>query len=355
MMKRIFSKALLGALLALVSLQVSAWTSPVPLPDLEAARLRIVGQNARNYLSDFTASNADVTTEADFQAKTNKMANVFLALEADIVAICDVQEDDQILSYIVAEMNSLAQTNVYAYVTDGMSASQSASGYMPLKSGFIYRQDKVTPYGSSTSPYTSGTYKPRMRIQAFKENATNELFVLSMNHFKAKSSSVPDDTEETRLENVSRLLTALNKVTTDPDILIMGDLNAYTDEAPIQNLIQAGYAEQLVRFDANAYSYIYKGTRGLLDHAMANASMAGQITDAATYHINTSGSYSYRYSDHDAYVVAVCLGTQNCGSGEGIEDIQSAPRATKTIENGQLVLILPDGTKYNVLGEVIKK
>ena len=43
MMKRIFSKALLGALLALVSLQVSAWTSPVPLPDLEAARLRIVG------------------------------------------------------------------------------------------------------------------------------------------------------------------------------------------------------------------------------------------------------------------------------------------------------------------------
>ena len=81
MMKRIFSKALLGALLALVSLQVSAWTSPVPLPDLEAARLRIVGQNARNYLSDFTASNADVTTEADFQAKTNKMANVFLALD----------------------------------------------------------------------------------------------------------------------------------------------------------------------------------------------------------------------------------------------------------------------------------
>ena len=344
------SKVLLGALLLLLSLRVSAWTSPVSLPDLGAARLRVVGQNARNYLSDFTASNADVTTEADFQAKTNKMANVFLALEADIVTICEVQQDDEILGYIVAEMNSLAQTNVYTYITDGMTASQSSDGYMPLKAGFIYRQDKVTPYGSSSSPYTSGIYKSRMRIQAFKENATDEIFVLSMNHFKAKSNSTPDETEATRLQNVDRLLTALNKVTTDPDILIMGDLNAYTDEEPIQRLITAGYEEQLVRFDANAYSYVYKKNPGLLDHAMANVSMAGQITNAATYHINTAGTYSYRYSDHDACVVTLCLGAQSCDSGEGIETIQSAQKAQKTIENGALYITLPDGSKYNVVG-----
>ena len=55
---------------------------------------------------------------------------------------------------------------------DGLSASQNLSGYMPLKAGFIYRSDKVTPVGKNTSPYSSGTYKPRMRIQAFKENST---------------------------------------------------------------------------------------------------------------------------------------------------------------------------------------
>ena len=227
------AKWILAVGLLLTGLHAYAWTSPVPLPDYSTASLRIVGQNARNYLSDFTASNADVTNEADFEAKTNKMANVFLALQADIVAICEVQEDDNILSFITAEMNTLANTNVYDYVLDGMRASQSSSGYMPIKAGFIYRTDKVTPVGSSTSPYSSWTYKPRMRIQAFRENATDELFVLSMNHFKAKSSSVPDDTEATRLENVDKLLTALNKVTADPDILVMGDLNAYTDEEPI--------------------------------------------------------------------------------------------------------------------------
>ena len=349
-MRRSYSHIWLGALLQMACMQVAAWTSPVDLPDLHGARLRVVGQNARNYLSDFTASNADVTNEVDFQDKTNKMANVFLALQADIVAICEVQEDDEILGFIIAEMNRLAQTDVYTYVTDGLSATQSATGYMPLKSGYIYRSDKVTPYGANTSPYTKGTYQPRMRIQAFKENGTGELFVLSMNHFKAKSGSVPDGTETTRLQNVARLLSALNNVTTDPDILIMGDLNAYPNEAPILRLVEAGYDEQLLRFDPQAYSYVYRGEPGLLDHAMANRSMAEQVTDAATYHINTSGSYSYRYSDHDAYVVALCLGAQDCGEGNGIDPIQTAPRAVKALEDGQLVLRLPDGRKYNVLG-----
>lgn len=344
------AKWILAVGLLLTGLHAYAWTSPVPLPDYSTASLRIVGQNARNYLSDFTASNADVKNEADFKAKTNKMANVFLALQADIVAICEVQEDDNILSFITAEMNTLANTNVYDYVLDGMRASQSSSGYMPLKAGYIYRKDKVTPEGSSTSPYSSWTYKPRMRIQTFRENATDELFVLSMNHFKAKSSSVPDDTEATRLENVDKLLTALNKVTADPDILVMGDLNAYTDEEPIQRLIEAGYEEQLVRFDPTAYTYIYKQKRGLLDHALANVSMAGQIVGAATYHINTSGLNSYRYSDHDAYVVALCLGENGCGEELGIDQVESKQRAQKTIENGQLLIILPDGSTYNVFG-----
>jgi len=347
-------RILWSALLTAVCMQAAAWTSPVEVPDLAGARLRIVGQNARNYLTDFTATNADVTTQAEFEQKTNKMANALLALQPDIVAVCEVQEDDEILGYITAEMNRLAQTDVYTYVLDGLQATQSASGYMPLKSGFIYRSDKVTPYGANTSPYTGGNYKARMRIQAFQEISTEEVFVLSMNHFKAKSNSDPDDTEATRLQNVDRLLTALGKVRTDPDILIMGDLNAYPGEAPIENLVEAGYEEQLLRFDPDAYSYVYRGEPGLLDHAMANTTMAGQITDAATYHINTSGSYSYRYSDHDAYVVALCLGAQSCGEGNGIDPIQTAPRAVKALEDGQLVLRLPDGRKYNIIGLEIR-
>ena len=241
------------------------------------------------------ASNSSCSTQAQFEAKTYKMANVFIALQADIVAICEVERNDQILGYIVDAMNDLAGENVYTFITDGLYAHASAGNYQSLKSGYIYRSDKVTPQGSNTSPYTSGAeYKARMRIQAFKENSTNEVFVLSMNHFKAKDSSA-DAGEGTRMENVNTLIAKLRNITTDPDILIMGDLNSYMGEAPIEALEEEGFEEQLVRFDANAYSYIYRGQKGILDHCMANSTMAPQITGAYAYHINTAGGYNYKY------------------------------------------------------------
>lgn len=353
-MKRILTKTGLSVGLLLVCLQVFAWNSPVDIPDVGQARLRVVAQNARNYMNDFTATNADVDNETDFQKKTNKMANAFLALEADIVAICEVQENDEILGFITSAMNTLSGTNVYTYVKDGMSGSQSSSGYMPVKSGYIYRSDKVATVGSNTSPYTTWNYKPRMRIQAFKELATDEVFVLSMNHFKAKDSS-GEDTESVRLENATKLVNGLTWVTTDPDILIMGDLNATTDEEPIQHIINKGYAEQLVRFDENAYSYLYRNKEQLIDHVMANSTMASQIVGAYVYHINNGLSSStlenkYKYSDHDACLVGLCLGANGCELQAVEYPMSDGQRAIKTIENGRLVLTLPDGTTYNGTG-----
>lgn len=349
----------LSVVLLLTSMQVFAWVSPIIIPDVGEARIRVVGQNARNYLSDLTASNADAKTEADFQKKTEKMANVFLALEADIVAICEVQEDDQILGYITSAMNTILGKNVYTYVTDGMQGSKSSSGYMPVKSGYIYRSDKIATVGGSGSPYKSSIYKARMRIQMFKEIATDEVFVLSMNHFKAKEGTTPDPSEATRMTNATTLVNGLSWWDSDPDILIMGDLNATTEEEPIQKIINAGYAEQLVRFDENAYSYVYHNQEQLIDHVMANSTMAGQITGAYVYHINNDPPLQssamrkkYNYSDHDACLVGLCLGGKGCG-GEGLDYSVGAGgegRAKKTIENGRLVLTLPDGTMYNVTG-----
>ena len=229
-MKRIYPFIALIA----ISLSAFAWTSPVTIPDVGNARLRIVGQNMENYLTNFEASNSSCADQSEFDTKTNKMANAFIALQADIVVVCEAERNDQILGYLCNAMNTISNTNVWTYITDGNYSYAEAGGYQAIKSGYIYRSDKVTPVGNSTSPYNSAEYKARMRIQLFKENATNEQFTLSVNHFKAKSSG-GDQGESIRLENVSYLLSALSNITSDPDILIMGDLNAYTNEAPIQN------------------------------------------------------------------------------------------------------------------------
>lgn len=336
---------LITHLLIAMSVQLFAWTSPVTIPDVGSARIRVVAQNAQNYLMNIEASNSSCKNEEAFQTKTNKMANVFVALQADIVAICEVERNDDVLSFICKAMNEIYGQEVYTYITDGLYAHASAGSYQSLKAGFIYNKEKVTPQGSTTSPYNSGEYNARMRIQAFKENSTGEVFVLSMNHFKAKDSS-DDAGESTRIQNASNLINKLKNTKTDPDILIMGDLNAYTDETPIQNLIKAGYEEQLVRFDENAYTYIYQGTKGILDHAMANSTMADQVTGAYAYHINTSGYSSYKYSDHDAVLVGLRLGKS---SGVGIDNLQVLPAARKYIQNGQIFIEI-DGQVYTILG-----
>ncbi len=340
-MKRTLFTVLLGTW----SLCTFAWNSPVTIPDVGNARLHIVGQNAANYVSNLEASNSSCATEAEFESKTNKIANAFLALQADIVAICEVERNDDILGYIVNAMNTIYGENVYTYITDGLYAHASAGNYQSLKSGYIYRSDKVTPQGSNTSPYRSGEYCARLRIQAFKENSTNEVFVLSMNHFKAKDSSA-DAGEGTRMENVSNLIYALGNIKSDPDILIMGDLNAYMGEAPIEALENKGYEEQLVRFDSEAYTYIYRGQKGILDHAMANSTMAGQITGARAYHINTAGGYSYKYSDHDAVLVGLNLGKQQ---REGLDDVSTTAPARKVLRNGQLYIEI-DGQTFTITG-----
>jgi predicted extracellular nuclease len=342
-------KHILSFFLVLVSIHTLAWNSPVTIPDLGNARLRVVAQNAANYLTNFEASNSSCDNQDEFDTKTNKMANAFLALKADIVAICEVERNDDILSYICDAMNTIYGKNVFTYITDGLYSHASAGDYQSLKSGFIYNKEKVTPFGSAVSPYNSGEYNARMRIQAFKELATDEIFVLSMNHFKAKSSG-SDSGESTRIQNASYLISKLNNVTSDDDILIMGDLNAYTDETPIQNLINAGYEEQLVRFAPTAYTYIYKGTKGILDHAMANSTMAEQITGAYSYHINTAGGYSYKYSDHDAVVVGLCLGNDPISVFEPLD--ATAP-ARKILHNGQIFIEL-NGHTFTVTGTKVQ-
>lgn len=327
-----------------------AWTSPVTIPNVGDARIHIVGQNAENYLMNLEASNSSCYTQEEFETKTNNMANVFLALEADIVAMCEVEENDEILGILAAEMNRLFGQDVYTFVTDGFYVHAPAEDYQQIKAGFIYRKDKIETVGESSSPYCTFPYKARLRIQAFKEKSTGEVFTLSMNHFKAKSGS-GDQGESTRLENVEYLLGALEDIYYDPDILIMGDLNAYTDEAPIEALVNAGFEEQLVRFDPNAYTYIYKKKKGILDHALANEPMTEQVTGAYAYHINTYNySGPYHYSDHDAVLVGLNLGKQQ---GEGLDETGYEIKAVKKIVNGQLI-IERNGITYTLEGIIIK-
>jgi len=268
--------------------------------------VRIVGQNLENYLVGHrNHSNAEASTVAELESKTGKIVNAFRSMDADIYAMAELEKADTALVYLTQAMNAAAGGDVYAYVQDNIVDCNSNSySYGAIMVGFIYKKATIDTVGRPQAMADDDTYGPRMQAQVFKHKGSNEMFVLSMNHFKASSGS---SNVAKRLANAQTLVSNLSRLTTiDPDVLVMGDLNCETGESAIQYLIGQGFAELTEFFDSTAYSYVYQGSYELIDHALGNACLSGQVTSVGVCHINTGNSQ--RFSDHDAVMVELNLG-----------------------------------------------
>ncbi len=223
----------------------------------------------------------------------------------------------------------------------------------------IYQPASVTPVGdfaildSSVDPRFIDDKNRPVLIQTFDEVATGARMTVAVNHLKSKGSPC-DDVGDPGLGdgqgncNLTRTTAAqamADYLATDPtgsgdaDILIIGDLNAYAMEDPITALEAAGYTDLIEAFEGpSAYSFVFDGQLGYLDHAMANGSLVPQVTGVSEWHINadeinlldynddiqdgeeasferesTNGGLSlfdpdpYRSSDHDPVVIGLDL------------------------------------------------
>ena len=345
-MKKLFVIVLLEIVLS----AGSAAFALKPVPDLGNARIIVLAHNLQNYYINYSeSSRPSYNTEEGLILKTQRIVEMMLASNADIFAFCEVEAKPVSLQYIVDSLNSRVDSVAYAAVADGINV-QTDSYDNAIKAGFIYRIATVEPYGNNYSATSITYYKNNMRIQAWTEKATGERFTLSMNHFKAKFDEA---SIAKRVENANWLVSGLNSYRVkDPDILIVGDLNSEMGEECLTIIQNNGYEEQLLRYDEDAYSYVYRGDYELIDHAFANSTMADQITGAAVWHTNTPLYSSQRYSDHDAVLVGLRLGEDEpIGPGEAVESVMvSEPQVQKILRQGQLIIIR-GGAEYTVTGQ----
>lgn len=108
--------------------------------------------------------------------------------------------------------------------------------------------------------------------------------------------------------------------------LLLGDMNAYAQEDPVQALRDQGLTDLIDRFigQDNAYSYVFDGQRGTLDQGFASDGLADNVTGATEWHVNADepdllgyssafkdqGFYNsgpYAASDHDPLIVGMTL------------------------------------------------
>ena len=286
------------------------------LPRPKKGELRIVGANIENYFADLGGYAHKRTTPEQQTLQTVKLVQGLLEMRADIFAFCEMQVGSKAPEMLLAALNK--HGNKYAYVSLPMPNMDRIGGC------FVYNKERVRPCAKPQSAYSDTTdhYHARMFAQGFEEIATGERLIISVNHFKSKRAGRGNyDTNAKRLTNADSLLVMLPKAHElygDEDILLLGDYNCYTQEAPIQKIIRAGYIDLLPLGSAKDYSYSYKSEAGYLDRCFANPSMAAQVVRVRPWHINADWYYQHgaykmkdkslhRYSDHDPIIVDVKL------------------------------------------------
>src|SRR5450830_1341924 len=328
-------------------------------PELPAGNVKVASANVLNFFTTFTnGSNVFGQTGqgctlgtstsksncrgadnlAEFVRQRDKIVAELKAIDADVVGLMEIQNNGETaVTYLVDQLNASIGGVSYAVVP-----KPAATGTDAIRVAMIYKPAKLGLVGGALSDANAINNRPPM-AQTFRA-ANGEKFSLIVNHLKSKGScpsgSGPDadnnDSQScwnaTRVQQAQRLVnTVVPQVAAaagDADVLIIGDLNSYGAEDPIQVITGAGFVNQLERFVRPAgmpYSYVFGGLSGYLDHALASASLSPQVAGVAEWHLNADepevidynidaakpqdlyDATPYRASDHDPVVISLDL------------------------------------------------
>ncbi len=342
-----------------------ASVNPRPTQPAEVGgNLKVVSMNTLNFFStidqgtrywicgplqDQECRGAD--TPEEFDRQRNKLIAAISAMDADVIGLLEIENNvnDEAVQNLVDGLNDALGVGAYDYIhTDpiGGDAIKVALIYKPVSVSLV--GDYAILDSSVDARFIDTKNRPAL-AHTFMDNTTGGIFTVAVNHLKSKGSDCndigdPDAGDGRGNCNVTRTLAAqalVDWLATDPtnsgnnDFLIIGDLNSYDKEDPI-DAIKAGPDDVLGTADdytdlvfdyqgEGAYSYVFDGQIGYLDYGLANANLASQVTGVADWHVNADepdlidydmtfklpaqdALYApdpFRYSDHDPVIIGL--------------------------------------------------
>ena len=289
--------------------------------------LQVASFNALNYFT--TLGERGANTEEDRLRQLDKLVNALVELDAEIVGLQEIENngfgEGSAIATLVDALNERLGAEIYAFVDPTEDGGRI--GTDAITNGLIYRTDVVSVTDSGFLEFDDGgQQRNRPAVAASFEDANGGTVTIAVNHFKSKGPSGldagdptnPDSDQgdgqgfwnQTRTEAANQLTEWLATDpfgTGDPDYLVIGDLNAYSQEDPVQAIEGAGYSNLIEDFIGaeDAFSFVFDGQRGALDQALATGSLAGQVTGVAEWHINSPEpdllSYNSQFTDAGFY------------------------------------------------------
>ena len=314
--------------------------------------LRVMSFNALNFFTtpddgedscgpDGSSGCRGADNEAELERQRAKLAAAILAADADIVGLMEIENNRSAsLRSIVGALNDASEGG-WAYVSTGSLGSDA------IRVGLVFQSARVATGGDFAvlnarvdARFNDNKNRPVL-AQTFVSLANGGRFTVVVNHLKSKGSDC-DDVGDPDLGdgqgncNATRTMAATalaDWLATDPtasgdaDVLIIGDLNAYLREDPLQALKDAGFVDTIEQAGGPLpWSFVFRGEAGALDHALASASLVAQVSGAAEWHINADeppmldynldggrdpglfdAKSPFRASDHDPVIVGLDL------------------------------------------------
>jgi predicted extracellular nuclease len=317
--------------------------------------LRVASFNVLNYFTTIDTGdwicgpNGDqecrgADTPEEFTRQRDKIIAALTTIDADVVGLIEIENhpEDVPTADLVSGLNDVMGAGTYDYIATG------AIGTDAIRLALIYKPATVTPVGgyaildSSVDPRFLDDYNRPVLAQAFQDNNSGGIFTVAVNHLKSKGSDCnavgdPDLGDGASNCNLTRMHAAEALVdwlagdptgSGDTDALIIGDLNSYDKEDPIDALLAGGYTDLVGQYLGEyAYSYLFDGQLGYLDYALANAAFLNEVAGVTVWHINADepdlidydmtfkqdaqdalyAPDAYRSSDHDPVIVGLSV------------------------------------------------
>jgi len=353
-----------------------------------AGSLKVASLNVLNYFTTIDESGAvcgpgsegcrGADNEAELARQEEKLTTALQALDADIYGLVELENNydptfqstpgsaaESLASLLNAAGGTASCGPNYLAVDPGGSVGSDV-----IAVGFLYCDDTVDIAVGTTvevlddsdlpelglgglAPVFDGDDTNRAALAASFADTQGGVLTIAVNHFKSKGGSgtgpdadIGDGAGNWNQRRSNAAIALAEWLATDPtgsadnDYLIIGDLNAYGQEDPVQLLVDTyEYVDLVGELGGERYSFVFDGQAGSLDYALVSPSMVGQVGGVAEWHINADepdaldynldfgrppaifdGSVPFRNSDHDPVIVGLTLSVPIPGdlNGDGL-------------------------------------
>ena len=295
--------------------------------------IRVVGMNLHNYFNGDGRGGEFPTprgakTISEFEDQRNRIGAAIQALNPHVLAVMEIENDGFGPLSAAADFIELAQE-----FTGGswqvVRPTGDDIGDDAIMVGLFYRSDLLDTVGSAWTLTGAEFRKSRQPLaQVFKSSQGDEELLVVVNHLKSKGSC-PDAGNNANQKDgqgcwnpmrvaSAKIMTAwvnsLSASTQSNNALILGDMNAYRQEDPIDVIRNAGFVELMDEIPGDTYSFMYYGQAGTLDYAFVSAPLQEKVRNAFIWNVNAGFPAHMelpepwlRFSDHDPVVVDIDL------------------------------------------------